>query len=144
MALPTLLSSPITGRRVLRVRLIAFALLMSFLASLAAPLVEAVSSDPIARMMASQAWCRTGDGTVSAGSAAGTGSEDPGAPATHAASKHCPMCGTHPQPFLASEQVTVRFLLPVLREGLPARFDRAPRVAHAWRATLSRAPPSFS
>lgn len=63
-----------------------------------------------------------------------------GGPAAHL--EHCPAChaagvglAPPPAPLLWTP-------LPALREGLPRRFEQAPRTAHAWQPVQARAPPA--
>lgn len=122
------------------VRMLALALVLSFLTSIGAPLARALSTDPLDLLLQSQSWC--GTGAESGSSAHLPGGERK--PAPHGTDKHCPLCSQHYQPFVACASFAAAPALPVLRDGLPARFELAPRVQHVWRAALSRGPPRFS
>lgn len=63
-----------------------------------------------------------------------------GGPAAHL--EHCPACHAAGTGLAPPPAPVVWSPLPALREGLPRRFEQAPRTAHAWQPVQARAPPA--
>ncbi len=63
-----------------------------------------------------------------------------GGPAAHL--EHCPACNAGGNGLAPPPAPLLWAPLPALREGLPLRFEQAPRTAHAWQPAQARAPPA--
>jgi hypothetical protein len=64
-----------------------------------------------------------------------------GGPAAHL--DHCPACNAGGGGMAPPPAPLPWAPLPSLREGLPPRFEQAPRTAHAWQPAQARAPPAL-